>query len=172
MSALIAAIAVACLRLAKDHFLQALCRRGALRGLACRLDLGDLARQLWHSGEGTNYSVPSKVICGSATASWNKQPLGAERKGDKKPSLVLISVHLSSPFLTPAKYTSRLGVANCSRIPQPHFHPSSAAMSSEVKTEFLVVGAGPAGAALASFLGQNGVYDQGSREAPRPDSSC
>ncbi|KAG8169431.1 hypothetical protein KVR01_000176 [Diaporthe batatas] len=30
-------------------------------------------------------------------------------------------------------------------------------MSSEVKTEFLVVGAGPAGAALASFLGQNGM---------------
>ncbi|KAJ0107064.1 hypothetical protein J7T55_006942 [Diaporthe amygdali] len=30
-------------------------------------------------------------------------------------------------------------------------------MISEVKTEFLVVGAGPAGAALASFLGQNGL---------------
>lgn len=33
-------------------------------------------------------------------------------------------------------------------------------MTSEVKTEFLVVGAGPAGAALASFLGQNGGYAQ------------
>lgn len=44
--------------------------------------------------------------------------------------------------------------------PQPNFHPSSATMTSEVKTEFLVVGAGPAGAALASFLGQNGRYAQ------------
>jgi len=30
-------------------------------------------------------------------------------------------------------------------------------MTSEVRTEFLIVGAGPAGAGLGSFLGQNGM---------------
>lgn len=39
-------------------------------------------------------------------------------------------------------------------------------MPSEVQTEFLVVGAGPAGAALASFLGQNGMYTWVSWKSP------
>ena len=30
-------------------------------------------------------------------------------------------------------------------------------MTSEIRTEFLIVGAGPAGAGLGSFLGQNGT---------------
>lgn len=30
-------------------------------------------------------------------------------------------------------------------------------MTSEIRTEFLIVGAGPAGAGLGSFLGQNGM---------------
>lgn len=35
-------------------------------------------------------------------------------------------------------------------------------MDSHVQTDFLVVGAGPAGAALATFLGQNGKENHNS----------
>lgn len=61
-------------RWAQYQFLRALCGKCALQG---RVDLGDLARQSWQPREGTNYRIPSKVICRTGRASWNRLPMGA-----------------------------------------------------------------------------------------------